>query len=119
MDSKKDFGEPVGKHNMGTQLNIFDCSRGRRNPVSKKVHACKIVTKKATMQDKVFALIEMAAEKGLTVYELSDALTVPVHSLSGRLSELSFVGRIVSGETRPNRFGNECTVWRRTAVTVG
>lgn len=91
----------------------MDFSRGRSNPVSKKVHACAIVPKKATMQDKVFALIEMASGKGMTVYELSDALNVPVHSLSGRLSELSFVGRIVSGETRCNRFGNECTVWRK------
>lgn len=102
----------MATHSQPAQISM-DFSRGRRNAQSKKVHACRIVPKKASMQDKVFALIEMAAEKGLTVYELSDALMVPVHSLSGRLSELSFVGQIVSGETRCNRFGNECTVWRK------
>src|SRR5438128_2436954 len=90
----------------------LDFSRGRRNSVSKQAH-CKLVPCKASMQERVFALIEMAGERGLTLYELSDALTVPVNSLSGRLSELSFAGRIVSGETRPNKFNNECTVWRK------
>jgi hypothetical protein len=94
----------------------MDFSKGRRNSVSKRVHAGTIVPKKASMQDKVFALIEMAAEKGLTVYEVSDALKVPVHSISGRISELSFAGKVVSGETRQNSFGNECTIWRKAGI---
>lgn len=100
---------------MQTSLN-FDSSRGRHNSVSKRIHACQIVPKKASMQDKVLACIEMSGARGMTVYELSDALKVPVHSISGRLAELSMQGRTVTGETRLNIFGNECTVYRKAGV---
>lgn len=102
---------------MNAQIAI-DFSRGRKNAQSKQAHM-KLVPHKATMQDRVFALIEMAGERGLTSYEISDALKVPVHSVSGRLAELSFQGKTVTGDTRPNQFGNECTVHRVCGILGG
>lgn len=104
---------------MSTQISIpgmepiaeKDISRGRHNPVSQQVHAT-IAPGKQRVRDLVLEQVRRSGKLGKTVYELHRLLKKPVHSLSGRLSELEDDGFIFnSGAERNNEAGFPCTVW--------
>jgi hypothetical protein len=85
-----------------------DVSRGKANPVSKKAHT-SLVPHKASICEKILALIELAPD-GLTQYEVAEAMNKPVHTISGRFTEMENI-EVETHGTRTNRYGNECAIY--------
>src|SRR6185312_1186124 len=114
----------------------FDVSRGRRNSVSKKVHAEKVVSSKQAQWDKILFLVGWAP-LGLTCGETAEAMGIePESRISGRFSEMGKDGFqwLTTSGTRLNKRGNPCGVYvltelgkaklaeiqaRRRAVVIG
>jgi hypothetical protein len=91
------------------QSNLFerDLSRGRNNPQSKAAHE-KLAPKKPSLRAAVFSALALAGDRGGTLRELSHLFNKPMHSLSGRLSELAADNVIY----RTNEVREDCVVWR-------
>jgi len=93
---------------MSAQSSLFDSAplpdicrnRHKNNPESEAANA-RIQAHKTLLQQRVFNWIQVAGANGATSKEISRALDIPLHSVSGRLSELKKAGQIrKTGERR-------------------
>lgn len=64
-----------------------------------------------TLRDLVFGAIKRRGERGATCDELEVELGEPHQTISPRVHELMWRGRIESSGQRPTRFGREASVW--------
>jgi hypothetical protein len=80
----------------------FDVTAGKHkgNPNSRAANL-RVISIKVTLRERVRIFIAGCDYRGATVHELSDHLGKPVHSISGRLSELKIEQKIFdSGRSR-------------------
>ncbi len=88
---------------MVAQPSLFDrdLSRGRNHPQSKAAHE-SLLPHKPSLRERCLDLIAMSGKQGATLRELSGHLNRPMHSLSGRISELKERGLVqeLPGVTR-------------------
>lgn len=71
--------------------------------------------KRETIRDRVFALIS-SKRKGISTYQVKAELSLRIHTLSGRLSELEQAGLIYQkGRADMSIYGiRSVTIWQRT-----
>lgn len=89
------------------------CSKKHKGNANSKA-ANKTASKaKLFLRQEVYELIFWSTN-GLSCEELALMLSRPVHSISGRISELKAEGEIVEVSERKSRFGVPCGVYKAT-----
>jgi hypothetical protein len=74
---------------MSTQLNIFDICAGKHggSPESKAANL-RVQPHKNSMRGRVLELLKAKGERGATSQEIALELRRPLHTISGRVTEL-------------------------------
>lgn len=77
------------------QMSIFDITANKHkgNARSKEARARTNITGR---RKQVYEFIVSQGEKGATSHEISQALNLPMHTISGRLSELKALQKVVT-----------------------
>ena len=90
------------------------------NQRSIEIYRVKIEPTLLVRHQKVMKALEALGGEA-TSYEIAEQMGVPVHSISGRLSELAGVAKVnryakpviePTGAVRLNKYGNPCGVYR-------
>lgn len=79
---------------MVKQLSIFDICERKHHGNARSVEA-RARTNVTGRRKQVYDFIVRCKETGATSHEISQALGIPLHAISGRISELKLIGRVI------------------------
>lgn len=86
---------------------------GHRGVSSSIEAAEKIAPKVHTMRDRVYGIIKVCGQNGITVEELCQFMKMEPKHCQPRVSELRKLGKVVdSGDRRPSESGVRVIVWK-------
>lgn len=77
------------------QLSIFDVCERKHGGNARSIEA-RARTNVTGRRKQVYDFIVRCKEAGATSHEISQALNLPMHVISGRISELKLIGRVMA-----------------------